>query len=102
MIPQERISDGLTQLEYDALGGEDELAEDAPVKILEEQAAFKEVILWGHESTPDENDPYVKGIQEWIAFAETVCGILPRCRRGMLLTFVDAFSGSINACRCAG
>jgi hypothetical protein len=23
-------------------------------------------------SMPDENDPYVKGIDEWISFAETV------------------------------
>ncbi len=51
--------------------GED-CEEDEPVKVLEEQATFDEVLLWGHESTPDENDPYAKGIEEWISFAETV------------------------------
>lgn len=43
------------------------------MKILQEEASFTEVVLWGHESMPDENDPYAKGIDEWIGFAEAVC-----------------------------
>ena len=75
-VPQISDNNGLAQLEYDAVVEQDEGAEEEPVKILEEQASFDEVVLWGHESTPDENDPYVKGIQEWIAFAETVCCVI--------------------------
>lgn len=71
-VPQSSDNSGLAQLEYDAVLEQDEGAEEEPVKILEEQAFFDEVVLWGHESTPDENDLYVKGIEEWISFAETV------------------------------
>lgn len=74
-VPQGTDNTGVVQLEYDALAELDDGVEDEPVKILEEQASFDAVVLWGHESTPDENDPYVKGIEEWIAFAETVCRI---------------------------
>jgi hypothetical protein len=49
------------------------------VGILEEQAEFDEVVVWGHEALPDENtDPYVRGVEEWIAFAEQV-GYDPSC-----------------------
>jgi hypothetical protein len=51
------------------------------VGILEEQAEFDEMMVWGHEALPDENtDPYVRGVEEWIAFAEQV-GYDPSCRR---------------------
>jgi len=72
-VPQDSDNTGGAQVEYDGFADQVEGAEDEPVKILEEQASFDEVVLWGHESTPDETDPYVKGIEEWIAFAETVC-----------------------------
>jgi ribonuclease H2 subunit C len=75
-VPQGSDNTGVAQLEHDDFVEQDEGAEDEPVRILEEQASFDEVVLWGHESTPDENDPYVKGIQEWIAFAETVCCVI--------------------------
>jgi hypothetical protein len=56
---------------------EDELDENEQseeIGILEEQAEFDEVMVWGHEALPDEStDPYVRGVQEWIAFAEQVC-----------------------------
>ncbi|KAI9878159.1 MAG: hypothetical protein M1830_001728 [Pleopsidium flavum] len=51
---------------------EEEEEEEEPVKILEERASFDEVVLWGHESMPDKNDLYAKGIDEWISFAETM------------------------------
>ena len=48
--------------------------EEPDVKILEEQSEFDEIMLWGHEALPDDiADPYVKGMEEWIAFAEQVC-----------------------------
>jgi ribonuclease H2 subunit C len=54
--------------------GDEEDAEEAPeVKAMEEQADFDEIMVWGHEALPDETmDPYVRGVDEWIAFAEQV------------------------------
>lgn len=56
---------------------DEEDAEEVPeVKIMEEQATFDQVIVWGHETLPDETaDPYVRGMEEWIAFAEHVCSL---------------------------
>lgn len=51
---------------------ENEQLED--IGILEEQAKFGEVMVWGHETLPDESvDSYVRGVEEWIAFAKNVC-----------------------------
>ncbi|KAI0972807.1 ribonuclease H2, subunit C [Xylaria arbuscula] len=37
------------------------------------KAAFDELMIWGHESTSDSTaDPYVRGMEEWIAFAEEI------------------------------
>ena len=72
-VPQDSDSNDPARLEDGSLAEQDERDADEPIKILEEQASFDEVVLWGHESTPDENDPYMKGIEEWIVFAETVC-----------------------------
>jgi ribonuclease H2 subunit C len=46
---------------------------DEPVKILEKQATFQEFVVWGHEALPAADDPFIKGVEEWIQFAETVC-----------------------------
>lgn len=53
---------------------DEEDTEEAPeVKIMEEQASFDEIMLWGHEALPDEMaDPYVRGVEEWIGFAEQI------------------------------
>lgn len=55
---------------------EEELGENEQIQhigILEEQAEFDEILVWGHEALPDEtSDPYVRGVEEWIAFAEQV------------------------------
>jgi hypothetical protein len=41
---------------------------------MEEQSDFDHIMLWGHEALPDEvTDPYVRGIEEWIALAGQVC-----------------------------
>jgi len=54
---------------------EEEDAEDGPeTKVMEEQSEFDSIMVWGHEALPDDTtDPYVRGMEEWIAFAETVC-----------------------------
>ena len=44
------------------------------MKIAEEEATFDEFMVWGHESMPEElADPFVRGMEEWIDFAQTVC-----------------------------
>jgi ribonuclease H2 subunit C len=51
---------------------DDEITQE-PVKTLEEQGSFDEIVVWDHEVTPDESsDAYAKGIEEWISFAEQV------------------------------
>jgi ribonuclease H2 subunit C len=42
------------------------------VKVMENKASFDEVVVWGHELLPEDGDEYVKGIEEWITFAEAV------------------------------
>lgn len=49
-----------------------EVTPQEPVKILETQGTFDEMIVWGHEFLPAADDSYVKGVEEWIKFAETV------------------------------
>ena len=35
-------------------------------------ASFDKIVLWGHESLVEGHDPFVKGVEEWIGFAEAV------------------------------
>jgi hypothetical protein len=70
---------------------EENQAEEPDVRIMEEHSEFDDIMLWGHESLPDDNtDPYVRGMEEWIAFAEQVCSpsfeeIQPDVSRSILL-----------------
>lgn len=55
---------------------EDDVEEEPEVKVMEEQSDFDHIMVWGHESVPeDAADPYVKGMDEWIAFSEQVCSL---------------------------
>ena len=61
----------------DATRSSDPADEDAdepnePVRVLEEVATFDNMIIWGHEAIPGADDPFVKGVDEWIRFAEAV------------------------------
>ena len=48
--------------------------EDEPGK-LQVQAEFDDMVIWGHEATADvSSDPYVRGMEEWLALSEQVCG----------------------------
>jgi hypothetical protein len=72
---------------------EEEEEEDRPLvetKIVEETAIFDEVMIWGHEKIADAiEDPYTKGMEEWITFAEAVSPIRwPIIAR---LILIDAF-----------
>lgn len=69
-LPQKNDTHGRAIDGRDEEGEGDEDAE--PVKVLEETASFDEVVVWGHEAVPESDDPYVRGVEEWIAFAEAV------------------------------
>lgn len=54
--------------------GDDEDNEE--MQVVEQVAAFDHVVVWNHEVLPDPlEDPYSKGITEWIGFADAVCPI---------------------------
>jgi ribonuclease H2 subunit C len=57
-------------------GGEAENA-NAPKEVdtmaMEQHATFTHVMVWDHEAVPAGDDVYVKGMEEWIDFAEAVC-----------------------------
>jgi ribonuclease H2 subunit C len=44
------------------------------VQILEEVSTFEDIFVWGHDAVPTNEDPFVKGIEEWISFAESLHG----------------------------
>jgi ribonuclease H2 subunit C len=53
---------------------------DAPKEIdtmiMEQHATFSDVMVWDHEAVPDGDDVYVKGMEEWIDFAEAVSSLV--------------------------
>lgn len=71
--PTECVRPATHQPEQDAEADVVEIIPEEPVKILETQGTFDEMIVWGHEYLPAVDDSYVKGVEEWIKFAETVC-----------------------------
>ena len=42
------------------------------MKTLNQVAKFDEIVVWGHEVAVDGEDGFVKGVAEWINFAEAV------------------------------
>ena len=60
--------------------------EKIETRVMKQQSSFGEIMVWGHEMVPEDGDVYVKGVQEWIGFAEAVssCSIesvMVRARR---------------------
>lgn len=47
-------------------------APDEPIKALEAQSTFDDFIFWDHETLAAADDTFVKGVEEWIKFAEVV------------------------------
>ena len=50
----------------------DEENEAELTKVLEEIGTFDEMIVWGHEQVPEDDDTFVRGVEEWIGFAEAM------------------------------
>lgn len=72
LSPQPQPSRDKTGAEDSSSDTDEDDADDKPepVKILQSTATFSEVIVWGHDMLPAADDPFVKGIEEWVAFAE--------------------------------
>ncbi|KAF6229325.1 hypothetical protein HO133_007441 [Letharia lupina] len=46
--------------------------EQEEVTVLNEVGSFDKVVIWSHETRLDEDDAFVKGLGEWIGFAEAI------------------------------
>lgn len=60
------------EIEEDQDQDEEDTQLPTEVKILETNGTFDQVVIWAHEAVPEGEDVYVKGIEEWIGFAESV------------------------------
>ena len=50
-----------------------EVEEQSPGNQLVALVQFDELLVWGHEQVPEEgNDPVVRSLREWVAFAGRV------------------------------
>ena len=62
----------------DGFVGDDELEE---ITVLNEVGTFKNMMVWNHEDIVDGENVFVKGLSEWIDFAETVSHVFLECGR---------------------
>ncbi|KAK3061888.1 hypothetical protein LTS18_005233 [Coniosporium uncinatum] len=52
---------------------EDEEEASLQTRLAEQVSSFDEILVWKHEALPDPvEDPHVKGVEEWISFAEAI------------------------------
>ena len=68
--------------EREGEGGREGEQED--MTVLNEIGSFDNLFLWNHETMINEDDAFVKGLSEWISFAEAVSHACPVHRRQYL------------------
>ncbi|CAI7666873.1 unnamed protein product [Penicillium discolor] len=69
--PTDRVLPATQRADSD--GAEDaETEPEEPVKIMEMQSTFDEFVVWGHEALPAADDTFVKGVEEWLQFADAM------------------------------
>ena len=61
--------------EREGEGAREEEQED--MTVLNELGSFDNLFLWNHESMINEDDAFIKGLSEWIGFAEAVSQAFP-------------------------
>lgn len=71
--------------------GEEEDEEEEEAKVLEDVASFEELVIWGHEAMPEDDNAFVKGVEEWVKFAEAVSQVSFALEKAWLM-----------GCRCMG
>ena len=54
---------------------EDEDEKEIEVKVIEEVGEWDSIMVWGHEAVMDEEDPYVRGVEEWVGFSAAVSSL---------------------------
>lgn len=74
--------------------GEDE-EEPVEVRIMDQTGTFSDIVVWGHEMVPDEEDAYRKGIEEWMGFAQAVSSTHTR-GEVIELTRLDRYTPTIR------
>ena len=77
LVPQKVTGSPHAHISFDGLEGvemglEDGEEKEVDVKVMDCLAGFDEIVVWGHDQVPDEDDEYGRGVDEWIAFAEAV------------------------------
>ena len=64
---------GVQKLEVrDAMYEDEGEEEQEDVGVLNEVGSFDRVMLWEHEKIVEDDDVFVKGVTEWVGFAEAV------------------------------
>lgn len=53
-------------------GEEEDEEKEIEVKVMEEVGEWDSIMVWGHEAVMDEDDPYVRGVEEWVGFSAAV------------------------------
>lgn len=71
-VPTDRVLHSKTDRNTELQNGEQDEVLEEPVKVLDAQSTFDEFVVWGHEIMPAADDPFVKGVEEWMKFAEAV------------------------------
>ena len=67
------IVESLDRKTQDAVMGDaEENEEEEECRVLKEVGSFDRVMIWDHEKVVEGDDPFVKGLSEWIRFAEAV------------------------------
>lgn len=67
------------KIEKESLEGEGGEEEQEEVTVLNEIGSFERVVIWNHESMVDGDDAFVKGLGEWISFADAVSHASSAC-----------------------
>lgn len=54
------------------------------ISKMDNVAEFGGLVIWGHESVIEPENIFVKGANEWVAFAENVSDLNPAIQRATL------------------
>ena len=59
--------------------GEEGEEVEEEITVLKEVGSFDKMLIWNHESMVDGDDTFVKGLSEWVGFAEAVSHMFETC-----------------------
>jgi len=71
--PEDDLSDEVPDDEESTLNMDETETKPVNTEVMEEMASFDHITLWDHDTLPDVKDnPYARGVEEWIEFASAV------------------------------